>query len=286
MTTPTDASAADASASKTAAPPSVAAVVQPAVVQPAVGPVPVIHRGERPEKFNGQNFKRWQQKILFYLTTLNLVRFLTEAALTTPEGVERDSFTYTVIEAWSHSDYLCRNYILNSLHDSLYEVYSVFKTAKDLWKSLDKKYKTEDGGSKKFLVVRFLDFKMVDSKTFVKQVEELYILFHEIAAEGMSINEAFLVAAVIEKLPEGWKDFKNYLKHKKKEMSLEDLITRLRIEEGNRGSARAVDTSAKANLAEYKGPKAKKQKNEQKLGPKGGIAKKKIPRALLQLRQV
>ena len=28
---------------------------------------------EKPEKFNGDDFKRWQQKMLFYLTTLNLV---------------------------------------------------------------------------------------------------------------------------------------------------------------------------------------------------------------------
>ena len=37
-----------------------------------------VHHGEKLEKFNGLNFKRWQQKMLFYLTTLNLERFLTE----------------------------------------------------------------------------------------------------------------------------------------------------------------------------------------------------------------
>ncbi|KAL2471598.1 Uncharacterized protein Adt_39734 [Abeliophyllum distichum] len=41
--------------------------------------VPVNH-GEKLKKFNGLNFKRWQQKMLFYLTTLNLARFLTEDA--------------------------------------------------------------------------------------------------------------------------------------------------------------------------------------------------------------
>ena len=30
---------------------------------------------EKPKKFNGLNFKRWQQKMLLYLTTLNLARF-------------------------------------------------------------------------------------------------------------------------------------------------------------------------------------------------------------------
>jgi len=50
------------------------------------------------------------------------------------------------------------------------------------------------------------------------------------------ITEAFQVATMIEKLPPLWKDFKNYLKHKRKEMSLEDLIVRLRIEEDNKAA--------------------------------------------------
>ena len=39
-----------------------------------------VNHGEKPEKFNGTDFKRWQQKMLFYLTTLNLARFLQEDA--------------------------------------------------------------------------------------------------------------------------------------------------------------------------------------------------------------
>ncbi|GKC62495.1 hypothetical protein Tco_1095093 [Tanacetum coccineum] len=40
----------------------------------------VANHVEKPEKFNGQNIKRWQQKMFFYLTTLNLARFLKEIA--------------------------------------------------------------------------------------------------------------------------------------------------------------------------------------------------------------
>ena len=47
--------------------------------------VPTNHR-ERPEKFQGVDFKRWQQKMLFYLTTLNLARFLKEDALVPNEN--------------------------------------------------------------------------------------------------------------------------------------------------------------------------------------------------------
>ena len=123
-----------------------------------------------------------------------------------------------VVDAWKHSDFLCRNYVMNRLHDSLYTVYCAIKTVKELWESLNLKYKTEDAGAKKFVVGRFLDFKMVDSKTVISQVQEIQ------------------VAAIIEKLTPGWKNFKNYLKHKRKEMNLEELIVRFRIEEVNRGS--------------------------------------------------
>ncbi|GJZ14286.1 7-ethoxycoumarin O-deethylase-like protein [Tanacetum coccineum] len=40
----------------------------------------IANHAEKPEKFNGKNFKRWQQKMFFYLTTLNLARFLNETA--------------------------------------------------------------------------------------------------------------------------------------------------------------------------------------------------------------
>lgn len=40
----------------------------------------------QPEKFNGQNFKRWNQKMFFYLTTLNLARMLTEEPPVVQEG--------------------------------------------------------------------------------------------------------------------------------------------------------------------------------------------------------
>ena len=85
---------------------------------------------------------------------------------------EEDRGSLMAFDVWKSSDYLCRNYVMISLADALYNVYCVKKTAKELWESLDKKYKTEDAGAKKFVVGRFLDYKMVDSKTVVSQVQE------------------------------------------------------------------------------------------------------------------
>ena len=63
-------------------------IVAQAPIMPTIVPIHVSPR-EKLEKFNGLNFKRWQQKMLFYLTILNLARFLIEDAPKLKED-ERD----------------------------------------------------------------------------------------------------------------------------------------------------------------------------------------------------
>ncbi|PHT35058.1 hypothetical protein CQW23_26858 [Capsicum baccatum] len=113
---------------------------------------------EKPKKFTGIDFKRWQQKMFFYLTTLCLQRFTSEDAPEVPEETS-DKEHFMIVEAWKHSDFF-----------------------------------------------------------------ELQVIIHYLLAEGLIVNDVFQVAAIIEKLPLMWKDFKNYLKHKHKEMTIEDLI--------------------------------------------------------------
>ena len=123
---------------------------------------------------------------------------------------------------------------------------------------------------KKFIVGKFLDYKMVDSKSVISQIQDLQVILHDIHAERMTLSDSFQVAAIIEKLPPTWKDFKNYLKHKCKEMNLEELIVRLRIEEDNRGYEKTSASSfmgAKANIVEQSSKKKRKHNVE---GPTQG----------------
>ena len=98
------------------------------------------------------------------------------------------------------------------------------------------------------------------------------MILREIHSEGMIVSEAFQVVAIIEKLPPAWKDFKNYLKHKRMEMNIEELIVRLRIEEDNGRSEKRVSSwsKIKANVVEH-GQSSKFKKKTSKgfnLGPK------------------
>ena len=56
--------------------------------------------------------------MLFYLTTLNLARFLIEDASKLKEN-ERDIQVISAIVVWKPSNFLSKNYVLNELADSL-----------------------------------------------------------------------------------------------------------------------------------------------------------------------
>ena len=69
--------------------------------------------------------------MLFYLIILNLARFLIKYAPKLKED-ERTIQVISVVDAWKHSDFLCRNYVMNALTNTLYNGYSNKKTTKEL----------------------------------------------------------------------------------------------------------------------------------------------------------
>ncbi|XP_022155403.1 uncharacterized protein LOC111022548 [Momordica charantia] len=213
-----------------------------------IGSTIVKSHTEKLEKFKGENFKRSQRKMIFYLTTLNLAHVLKEVCPTTQlEGITPE--IEAVKQAWLHSDFLCRNYILSFLDDTLYNVYyNVLDTSRQLWETLDKKYKLKDADIKKFVVGKF---------------------------EGLVINEPFQVAAVIEKLPHAWREFKWYLKHKRKELSMENLTMKLCIEKDNKKRDKEPQ-KAKEHIAEASRRYPKKNQSKIKdvnLGPRNDANK-------------
>ncbi|KFK24069.1 hypothetical protein AALP_AAs60093U000200 [Arabis alpina] len=106
---------------------------------------------------------------------------------------------------------------------------------------------------------------MVDSHPLMEQVDEVHNLLHEIHAEGMRLCETYQVACRIEKVPPGFTDFKNYLKLKRKWISMENLIMRLRIDSTNHMNFEAVSVQIcenNANLAEHQNAKKGKWQNK------------------------
>ncbi|GKE10201.1 hypothetical protein Tco_1413752, partial [Tanacetum coccineum] len=129
------------------------------------------------DKFKGHDFRRWQTKMHFLLTNLKVVYVVTTPM---PELLEND----TNVES-----------------------------AKELWDSLESKYMAEDASSKKFLVSNFNNYKMVDSRTVMKQFNELLRILGQYTQHGLKMDESISISSIIDKLPPSWKDFKHTLKH-------------------------------------------------------------------------
>ena len=90
------------------------------------------------DKFEGVGFWRWQKKVHFLLTTLNVVY-----VLTTPippyltNGKEEPAETTRRRVKWHNDEYICCGHILNALSDPLFDLYQNVESAKDLWDALE-----------------------------------------------------------------------------------------------------------------------------------------------------
>ncbi|XP_057452134.1 uncharacterized protein LOC130743941 [Lotus japonicus] len=184
------------------------------------------------DKFQGQDFRRWQKKMHFLLTTLKVVYVLSTPI---PELLEEETVENIRSRSkWENDDYICRGHILNGMSDSLFDIYQNVESAKELSDCLEAKYMGEDSSSKKFLVTDFNNYKMVESRSVMEQYNELLRILGQFTLHGLKMDETISVSSIIDKLPPSWKDFKHNLKHGKDELSLVQLGSHLRIEESLR----------------------------------------------------
>jgi len=198
------------------------------------------------DKFEGMDFRRWQKKMHFFLTSMNMVYVLSTPC--PPDGGDQETAEQIRKRGkWENADYIARGLILNGMSDSLFDIYQNHESAKELWDSLETKYMSEDASSKKFLVSNFNNYKMVDSRPVMEQYNELIRILGQFTQHKMHMDEAIQVSSVIDKLPPSWKEFKHSLKHKKEELTLVELGSHLRIEEYLR--AQDIDKPNSNNVA-------------------------------------
>ncbi|GJS56079.1 zinc finger, CCHC-type containing protein [Tanacetum coccineum] len=191
------------------------------------------------DKFEGHDFRQWQKKMHFLLTTLKVVYVLTTPM---PDLLENDTV------------------------EAIRQIANVV----DYFES---KYMAEDAYSKKFLVSNFNNYKVVDSRHVMEQFNELLRILGQYTQHGLKMDESISVSSVIDKLPPSLKDFKHSLKHGKDDLSLVQLGSHLCIEESLR-----VHESDKGKGKEVAGPSVsmveeggKNKNNKQTKGKKHGF---------------
>ncbi|GJT93166.1 zinc finger, CCHC-type containing protein [Tanacetum coccineum] len=166
------------------------------------------------DKFKGVDFRRWQKKMHFLISSMNVVYVLTSPILEDGENATMDQIRRR--NKWENDDYVCKGLILNGMPDPLFDIYQNFESSKELWNSFKAKYMAKDASSKKF------------------------------TQHKINIDSVIQVSYIIDKLP-SWKKFKHTLKRNKEELTLVKLGSHLRIEESLR--AQDSDKPKRNNVA-------------------------------------
>jgi hypothetical protein len=150
--------------------------------------------------FDGNNYKRWKEKVEFLLTTLKIRYVLNTPCLDFPVQGAANEQIYGKFK-WEEDKYTCQVNILNTLTDPLFNMYTPKKFVREIWEALENKYKTEDFGKKRYLVSNYFDFKMMDNKPILNQVQDIQLIVQQLYSEGIPIDEKLQVGAIIAKLP-------------------------------------------------------------------------------------
>ncbi|KAH0730635.1 hypothetical protein KY289_001823 [Solanum tuberosum] len=172
-----------------------------------------------------------------------------------------------------------RGHLLNPMTNPLFDLFVTYKSSKEIWDSLEKKYGVDDVGKKNYGVGQWIKFQMIDNKPIMEQVHEYENLTADVLNGDMKMCEIFQANVLLEKFSPSWSDYRNQLKHKKKNLTLQELISHIRTEEANCLKDKMEElslNSSKANLVESSGTIVKDRfKGKQKKVSKKEHMKKK-----------
>ncbi|XP_021844984.2 uncharacterized protein [Spinacia oleracea] len=220
------------------------------------------------EPLNGKNYKRWSQKLLIffeqfeidYVLYEDVIEAIEENKAVAPDPSLSAEDVKKAAEALTkkEKDYkLARAHILHHVNGFLFDLLITNRSSKSIWDTLQKKYGADDAGKKKYVVGKWINFKITDDKSIMDQVHDYENIVFDILGEGMNMCETLQANVILEKFPPSWNDYRSYLKHKKKDMNLQELIGHMRTEEANRLKDKFESlslNSSKANLVESSAP--------------------------------
>jgi hypothetical protein len=104
---------------------------------------------------------------------------------------------------------------------------------------------------------QYHDFRMADDCSINEQAHEFQLIVRELEQLGHVLPDKFVAGGFIAKLPSSWTNFATALKHKRQQISFEDLLAGLDVEEKAQAkdAPKAPEGQSSANMMHHAGKK-------------------------------
>ncbi|KAL0333031.1 UNVERIFIED_CONTAM: hypothetical protein Scaly_2204600 [Sesamum calycinum] len=191
------------------------------------------------EPLDATNFKHWSQKLLIYFEHLevNYVLFIDPPKIT-PQTTDASTAIVTTSQTvtdslkrdgelkvkYERDNKTVRCHLLNHMTNTLFDLFVNHKSSWTIWSTLESRYGGDDAYRKKYVIRKWLQFQIVDGKPIMNKVHECENLVVNVLNEDMKMCKILQANVLLEKFPPSWNDYINHLKHKKRDITLQELI--------------------------------------------------------------
>ncbi|KAG8371945.1 hypothetical protein BUALT_Bualt12G0015500 [Buddleja alternifolia] len=135
------------------------------------------------EIFEGNHFKRWQERVYSTLDVHGVAFILNKQK--PDDGAPN-------INVWTYANKVSRHTILSTLSNELFDVYCPYKEARQIWESWVKKFTAEDVGQQKFAIGNYYHWQMTDEKEIKAQITEYYKLVEDHKSDNIILPDEFV----------------------------------------------------------------------------------------------
>jgi hypothetical protein len=146
----------------------------------------------KPNAFDGSNYKRWCDRMILWLTAMNIIHVT---------NGKPEQFTPEEEQAFMAADNLFRGAVISVLAENLVDFFLTATSGKELWDALETKYGVSNAGSELYVMEQFCDYKMIDDRSVVEQAHEIQSLVKELEGFKCVLPDKFVVGGIIAKLP-------------------------------------------------------------------------------------
>jgi hypothetical protein len=91
--------------------------------------------------------------------------------------------------------------VVGVLAETLEDTYLGYKTAKEMWDTLNTEFGGSDPGTKLYIIEQYHDYQMVDGKSVVTHAHKIQCMVKELALLKISLPDEFVARGIIAKLP-------------------------------------------------------------------------------------